>query len=465
MPRTVTRFENRKPETKKRVAAYCRVSTDKDAQQESLENQMEAFRFRLALHSDWELVKIYADEGLSGTSVKGRVKFQTMIEDCEAGKIDCILTKSISRFARNTLDCIGYVRKLQKLGIQVYFDKEGIDTGETASEMLLTIMASFAQEESRSISENTKWGIRKRFEDGKEIRVPLYGYVHTREETFQIVSEEAEVVREIFERYVHGEAPKAILEDMVRRGVRPPAGDCWKRQQLDRMLRNEKYAGDSVLQKTYVEDHLTHRQIRNKGEVPMFHVADGHSAIVDRHIFDQAQAIMQMRKVNSGNSTYPYGEMLRCPHCGKSLTHGTLNNFTCNGTRIRNGGWGCYGQDGCGKYLLIQRFLDAAIIRAYNAKYSEAKENVDFYWLDDCVERIELGEDSVVIRWRDGEESTEGMEIDDEYLPGAYAAFYNGVLGRVATGERKNHFRNLMGVGGQFENKDTGKRIRSKTCR
>lgn len=142
--RNITKIEKKKTTARKRVAAYCRVSTDSDPQLESLDNQMEAFRYQLMLHRDWDLVSIYADEGLSGTSVKGRVKFREMIEDCEAGKIDYIITKSISRFARNTLDCIGYVRKLQGYGVQLYFEKEGIDTGDAASEMLLTIMASFA---------------------------------------------------------------------------------------------------------------------------------------------------------------------------------------------------------------------------------------------------------------------------------------------------------------------------------
>ena len=446
MPRNVTKIEQKKPEGKKRVAAYCRVSTDRDAQLESLENQMEAFRYRLAFHPDWELVSIYADEQ-SGTSVKGRTKFQEMIEDCEAGKIDYILTKSISRFARNTLDCISYVRKLQGYGVQLYFEKEGIDTGDAASEMLLTIMASFAQEESRSISENVKWGIRKRFEEGREVKVPLYGFYHTEIELFQVVPEEAEIVREIFERYVHGELPLSIMNDMIARGVKPPAGDSWKRLQIDRMLKNEKYVGDVILQKTYIESHLTHKQIRNKGELPKFRVTDAHPAIVDRHVFEQAQKITAMRRVKNGNSTYPYGDMLRCPHCGKPLVHGSLNNFYYNGGHIQNGGWGCYGEGGCGKYLLIQNILDAAVIGAYAEKFGEVKENVDFYWLDDSIEGIELGEDKVTIHWRDGETSIAGMEFSEaRYKPTSYTDFYNDFLERVRRGEKKIKYKFLMGL-------------------
>lgn len=444
--RNVTKIEMKKFEPRRRVAVYCRVSTDKDAQLESLENQIETFRYRLSLHSDWDLIKIYADEG-SGTSVKGRVKFQEMIEDCEARKIDYILTKSISRFARNTLDCISYVRRLQSYGVQLYFEKEGIDTGDAISEMLLTIMASFAQEESRSISENVKWGIRKRFEEGWEVKVPLYGFRHTEDELFQIVPEEGKIVREIFERYVHGELPLSIMNDMIARGVKPPAGDCWKRLQIDRMLKNEKYIGDVVLQKTYIESHLTHKQIRNKGELPKFCVTDAHGAIVSRRIFEQAQKITAMRRVRAGNSSYPYGDMLRCPDCGKPLVHGSLNDFCYSGLRIQNGGWGCYGEGGCGKYLLIQNILDGAIIVAYAEKYGEKKERVDFYWLDDSIEGIELNESDVTIHWRDGGASFVKMDFSEKrYHPTSYADFYNNFLERVRKGERKVKNKFLMGL-------------------
>ena len=445
--KTVTRIEQPKKKSRKRVAAYCRVSTDKDAQLESLENQMEAFRFRAAQRGDWDLVKIYADEGLSGTSVRGRVQFQQMIEDCKAGTIDYVITKSISRFARNTVDTLQTVRELQSYGVQLFFEKEGIDTADSLSEMVLTIMASFAQEESRSISENVKWGIRKRFEAGHEVKVPLYGFYHTNDELFLIQEDEAAVVREVFSRYVHGEAPMDIVNDMTVRGVKPPAGSHWKRLQLDRMITNEKYAGDVVLQKTYIENHLDHRQIRNKGEIPMFHVENAHAAIVDRHIFDQAQKIRTMRQVQNGNSTYPYGDTLRCPHCGKPLVHGSLNNFYYDGSKIQNGGWGCYNEGGCGDYLIIQNVLDEALIKAYQEKYGEAKESVEFYWLDDSVEEIQLGEDHIVIHWRDGKTSVVEMDFCEErYCPSRYSVFYNDFLDRVRSGEKKNKYRFLMGL-------------------
>ena len=234
----VTRIETVREVTSKRVAAYCRVSTDKDAQLYSLENQMKAFQAKIILHPEMELVGIYADEDKSGTSMKGRVEFQRMLDDCKAGKVDYILTKSVSRFARNTVDTLTTVRDLAEPGIPVYFEKERVDTANSLLEVVLAIMACFAQEESRSISENVKWGIRKRFESGHEVKVPLYGFYHTKDELF-LIEDEGAIVREVFERYVHGEAPMDIMNDMIRRGVKPPAGDCWKRLQIDRMLKNE----------------------------------------------------------------------------------------------------------------------------------------------------------------------------------------------------------------------------------
>ena len=444
----VTRIEAVREVTRKRVAAYCRVSTDKDAQLYSLENQMKAFQAKIILHPEMELVGIYADEDKSGTSMKGRVEFQRMLDDCKAGKVDYILTKSVSRFARNTVDTLTTVRDLAELGIPVYFEKERIDTANSLSEVVLAIMACFAQEESRSISENVKWGIRKRFEAGHEVKVPLYGFYHTKDELFLIKEDEAAIVREVFERYVHGEAPMDIMNDMIRRGVKPPAGECWKRLQIDRMLKNEKYVGDSILQKTYIKDHLTHRQIRNRdSKLPKFHVEDAHDAIVERHLFEQAQRITEMRRVQFGNSSYPYGKMLRCPHCGKVLTHGSLNNFFYRGVKIQGGGWGCYGEAGCGNYLVIQTILDEAVIEAYEDKYGERKKTVEFYWLDDTVESIEPGEDKVTIRWRDGETSVVEMNVSEErYNPTRYSDFYNDFLDRIRRGEKRNKYKHLMGL-------------------
>ena len=432
---------------RKRVAAYCRVSTDSEEQLGSLENQMEAFRHQVALHDDWELVNLYTDEGISGTSIRHRAGFQQMIADCRAGKIDYIITKSISRFARNTVDCLNYVRELQAMGVQLFFEKEGIDTAESISEMLLTVMAAFAQEESRSISENVKWGMRKRFEEGREPRIPIYGYRHTEEEMYIIVPEEAAIVKEIFTRFAHGEMPGDIMQDMIARNVPPPAGDCWKPMQLTRMLRNEKYTGDVVLQKHYIESHLTHKEVKNRGEVPLYHIHNAHPAIIDRHLFAQAAAVMRMRDVKTGNSSYPYDTMLRCPRCGQTLVHGGLYPVYFGGKLLQNGGWGCYGPKGCGQFLLIQNMLDDAMLDAYEEKFGERPEKVDYWWLDEQVESISLEDDMVTVRWKDSDELTLLMNPPHEhYVPETAAARYNAYLNRVRSGEARTKGKYTMGL-------------------
>ena len=374
-----TRKKIETADVKKRVCAYCRVSTALDEQLESLENQTQAFLYKLKTHPEWENAGVYADEGITGTSVKKRAQFRAMIEKCEKGEIDLIITKSISRFARNTIDCLKYVRKLKTYGVSVIFEKEGLDTSSSTSELLLTMMASFAQEESRSISENLKWGIRKRFEEGIEPKFRIYGYKHTDEESYVIVPEEAVIVKEIFTRYVHGEAPMEIMRDMMKRGEKAPTERGWERQQLDRIIFNEKYTGDTILQKSYIVDHLTHKQVKNNGEIPQYLLENSHPAIITRHIFEQAKKVSEMRNVKNGNSIYPYGTMLKCPHCGKTLIHGDISKFFHAGKPISGGAWGCYQDGGCGEYIIVQRILDEALIRLYKEKYGEEKKSVEFY--------------------------------------------------------------------------------------
>lgn len=433
--------------TKIRVAAYCRVSTDNDAQLDSLDNQIEGFQKELSKHNNWEMVKIYADEGITGTSAKKRPQFMEMMAACKDGKIDRIITKSISRFARNTLDCLEYVRELKTYGVSIFFEKENLDTANSISEMMLSIMASFAQEESRSISENLKWGIRKRFEEGIEIKVPLYGYRHSGKESFQIVPEEAKIVREIYERYVHGEEPLLILNDLIRRRVTAPSGKKWNRLQIDRILTNEKYSGASMMQKTFVVDHLTHRQVKNRGEVPMFYLEDAHAAIIEKHLFDQVQTIRRMKNTQNRNSTYPYGEMLKCPHCGKTLVQGSLSNFYYNGHTIKNGGWGCYGEGGCRSYLLMRNVLDEALLKAYALKFLDRIDSVEFYWIDEKIDAITLTDDKVTIKWKDGTESKEKLNYPKAHLKAeAFASTYNAYIGRMRKGEIKKRKKNLMGL-------------------
>ena len=459
-----SRAENR---NRIRVAAYCRVSTDSEEQLYSLDNQMNAFTHQIGLHDDWELVEIYVDEGISGTSVKKRQGFQKLIHDCEAGKIDYIITKSISRFARNTADCLNYVRLLQKMGVQILFEKEGIDTSESYSEMLLTIMAAFAQEESRSISENVKWGMRKRFEAGQEIPMPIYGYRHTEKEMYQIVPEEAEVVQEIFKRFVHGESTSIIAKDLIARNVPAPFSRKWDSGQISRILKNIKYTGDVILQKNYVTDHLTHKMVKNKGELPIYHVHNAHPALIDKHLFEQADKISKLRNVSNGNCQYPYAEMLKCPYCGKTLVHGSLDGvYLAKSQKNKGGAWGCYGPDGCRKYLIVQNVLNETMLSALHMKQGSEMKTVEYYWLDDLIDSITLKKnDTVTIAWKDQTKDTLPFSIsDDDMKPLNTAVKYNRFIENLSKREnRKNRYRMGLPVKDSNDTPDTCKKQKANS--
>lgn len=282
---------------KKRVAAYCRVSTDQEAQETSLEEQMAHFNTVIAEHPDWELAGIYADEGISGTQVKNRVQFQQMIEDAKTKKIDLILTKSISRFARNVVDCLTNIRLLRSLRppVSVYFDKERLDSLDEKAEVFLTMLASFAQEESRSISINIKWATRSRMKAGtqKVSTTSLLGYDTDDDGEMVIVTREAEVIRTIFTSFIKGMHPTEIVEKLNALGIRTVKNNLWRSESIKNILRNEKYCGDVLMQKTYTIDCLTHKTKKNEGEVEQYFISDHHPATVDREIWDKAQTRLE----------------------------------------------------------------------------------------------------------------------------------------------------------------------------
>ena len=248
---------------KRRVAAYARVSTDSDEQFTSFEAQVDYYTRYIAEHSEWLFVKVYADEGISGTSTKHRVGFNEMIEDALAGKIDLIVTKSISRFARNTIDTLTTVRQLKEKGIEVFFEKENIYTLDSKGELLITIMSSIAQEESRSISENVTWGQRKRFADGK-VSLPyknFLGYRRGKDGKPQIVESEAKIVRKIYRLFLEGLTPTHIARTLTEEGIPTPGGKViWQNSTVESILTNEKYKGDALLQKKYTVDFLSKKQ-------------------------------------------------------------------------------------------------------------------------------------------------------------------------------------------------------------
>jgi len=261
--------------TKRRTAAYARVSTDSEEQLTSYEAQVDYYTKYIKDRADWEFVRVYTDEGISATNTKKRDGFKQMIADALDGKIDLIITKSVSRFARNTVDSLVTVRQLKEKGVEIYFEKENIYTLDSKGELLITIMSSLAQEESRSISENVTWGQRKRMADGK-VSLPygqFLGYEKGEDGLPRIVESEAEIVRMIFRLFMEGKTPSAIAKQLASQGIPSPAGKKrWQVATVKSMLGNEKYKGDALLQKGFTVDFLTKKRKNNEGEVPQYYV-------------------------------------------------------------------------------------------------------------------------------------------------------------------------------------------------
>lgn len=313
---------------KLRVAAYCRVSTDEENQQNSYAAQIGYYSDYISSNPDWQLVGIYADEGISGTRTKNRTQFNKMIRMARRKKIDLILCKSISRFARNTVDCLDYVRELKSLGVTVIFEKENINTSSMSSEFAISLYASFAQAESESISKNVTWGIEKSFREGN-VRYQfnqMLGYRLNENGKPYIIYEEAEIVRFIFREYAEGKRSAEIANELMSMGAKRRNGSTvWTRNHVYQILRNEKYVGDAILQKTYTVNCITHDRKKNRGQKPMYLIQNCHDAIVDRQTYDIVRLELEKRKRDSKkgkNETGKYltkycmSRLLICPYCG-----------------------------------------------------------------------------------------------------------------------------------------------------
>ena len=293
---------NRKKDTKPklRVAAYCRVSTDSDEQATSYEAQVEHYTEYIKRNPDWEFAGIYADDGISGTNTKNREEFNRLIKDCETGSIDMVITKSISRFARNTLDCLKYIRRLKEKNIPVFFEKESINTMDAKGEVLITIMASLAQQESQSLSQNVKLGLQFRYQNG-QVQINhnrFLGYTKDENGNLVIDPEQAEVVKRIYREYLNGYSMDKIASGLEADGILTGAGKKkWWTSTINKILRNEKYMGDALLQKTYTTDFLNKTRVKNNGIVPQYYVEDDHEAIIPKEIFMMVQEELARRKV------------------------------------------------------------------------------------------------------------------------------------------------------------------------
>ena len=299
------------------VGAYCRVSTNLDVQKASLETQMAAYEKIIRDHPGWVLAGIYADKGLSGTSVNHRTEFQRMIADAKAGRINYILVKSISRFSRNTVDLLQYIRDLKKIGVFVYFEKERIDTGKTDSEFMVSIFAAAAQEEIISLSNNMKVGRRMRFAQGETQWTHIYGY----NRGWEIVPEEAEVIRRIYDMYLSGSGLPEICDALSKDRIAVPTGEGrWASHTISCIIKNEKYKGACLMQKSYIKDPIRHEKVSNRDAlVPQYFKRDHHAPIVAAEDWEAANLILTMKDRKRGATQYPLYGILRCPVCGANM--------------------------------------------------------------------------------------------------------------------------------------------------
>ena len=373
----------------KRVCAYARVSSGKDAMLHSLSAQISYYQELIQKQPGWKFCGIYADEAMTGTK-ENRKKFQEMLEECRKGNIDLIITKSISRFARNTVTLLSTVRELKTLGVDVYFEEQNIHSMSGDGELMLTILASYAQEESLSASENQKWRVRANFKEGKPWNCKMLGYRYDGEK-FVIHPAEAELVRFVFRAYLDGMGRQLIANTLFEQGHKGRDGKPFNRGSVEKILRNYAYTGNLLLQKTYRENHITKRGRKNDGVLPMYHATDTHEAIIPLEMFTQVQEEMARRreqfKSEGSLNRYPFTQLLVCGVCGKHYVRKTCR------TGFR---WMCATYNNKGK-----KYCDSKMIP--EDKLIEMTSDIDMAQVDHIkVER----ENTIIIVLKDGTEIT-----------------------------------------------------------
>lgn len=371
----VTKIEVQKPEpTKLKVAAYVRVSSNSEDQENSFAAQLSYYANIFKTHDDWELVDIYADEGITGLKAENRVDFQRMLTDCRIGKIDRIITKSISRFSRNVAITLATVRELKSMGVTVHFEKENIDTASMSSEMMLTVFSIVAQNESLAISSNMQMGCRMRMKNGtfKQSTTPL-GY---KLENNKLVVDpyEASIVRRIFSDYLSGKGITKIAMELTAEGViRNNGKSKWHYSGVNLVLKNERYIGDQLLQKRYTTETLPLQLKRNRGQRDMYYIENTHEAIISRDDFDAVQEMIDMRKKihysAAPTTSYPFSKIIKCSVCGQTFLRKNANNINY---------WICSGMDRsrtCKVTQIAEEEIENAFMRMYN-KLSRGKDQI-----------------------------------------------------------------------------------------
>lgn len=367
----------------RRVCAYARVSTDNEEQLTSYDAQVEYYTKYIKEHDGWEFVGLYSDEGISGTSIKRRKGFQKMISDALGGKIDLIITKSISRFARNTVDSISTVRQLKDKGVEVFFEKDGLWTFDPSAELTITILSSIAQEESRNLSQNVTWGQRARFADGK-VTMPykrFLGYDRGGNCEPVINEEQAELVRRIYKMFINGMTPSGIAKQLTNEGIPTPGGrQTWQAGVVESILTNVKYKGDALLQKTFCTDYLTKKMKPNEGEVPQYYVEGSHPPIVSVELFDHVQFELQRRKgTRYIASAGCFAGRIVCGDCGSVYGAKVWHS----NSKYRRTIWQCNGKfkgnRKCSTPHFYEEELKTMFVNAINMLITDRKSILDAY--------------------------------------------------------------------------------------
>ena len=376
----------------RKVAAYARVSTNTDEQYTSYEAQVNYYRKFIQERSDWDYTNVYADEGISGTNTKRRTEFNRMITDALEGKIDLIITKSISRFARNTLDTISFVRRLKDKGIEVYFEKENLWTLDPKSELILTIMASIAQEESRSISQNVTWGKRVSFQEGK-VSFAYNSFLGYKKENDKLVidEDEAVIIKMIYRMFLaEGKTPSGIANHLTSLNIKTPTGKSskWTKNTVNSILTNEKYKGDALLQKKYTINYLNHTLVKNTGQITQYYVENNHPTIIDQDMWEQVQIELTRRDELGAkySSSDIFASKLICEDCGgfygKKKWHSNSKYsrfvYQCNRKFDK-------GKETCRTPNLMEEDIKLKFIEAYNLTMKDKKRIIQ-----DSTEMIEL---------------------------------------------------------------------------
>ena len=414
MEKTITKIEKNMPDkiVLKRVAAYVRVSSGKDAMLHSLSAQVSYYSDMIQWHKDWLYAGVYSDEALTGTK-DSRAAFRHMLEDCRYGKIDMVITKSITRFARNTVTLLSVVRELKGLGVDVWFEKENIHSISGDGELMLTILASYAQEESLSVSENCKWRIRNDFKQGIPTGTTVYGYF-AKNRQFTINETKAAIVRRIFEMYISGCIADALNKD----NIPSPGGGVWVHRAVMDILKNEKYIGDLMLQKYYTVDHISKKTKLNDGRLDRYYVSDHHDPIIKREIFEQVQKMIEDREKKAPHVKpyeYDFKHMVFCKNCGckyyrkKAHTNTQYEHFV----------WKCktYSYKGK-KYCGNKQIPDDVLIRLTDG-------------FDKEIVKIVICKNNLVkLMFSDGTEAERSWEIDRKWTDEMKARNYENLRRR-----------------------------------